>query len=164
MNPFFSVVVPTIGRESLMTVLNALHRQTIDRSAFEVIVVSDGVKLTALSLEAAELLGATVIESPFRKGPGAARNIGAGVALGEWIVFTEDDVQPDNNWLTAASDEIRKSDIDVLEGRTLLPDGTAARHGAAAEGRCHPARAREQLRAVPGAAGHQLALTGRAVQ
>jgi hypothetical protein len=59
-----------------------------------------------------------------RRGPGAARNRGAGEARGTYLAFTEDDCIPQADWLEAAAARI-KSDpkLEVLVGSTVYPDG-----------------------------------------
>jgi len=68
---------------------------------------------------------------PNRRGPGAARNAAARDAKGAWLVFTEDDCTPAPDWLARAATRL-DSNIDVLEGATLLPSGAPVRrrHGA----------------------------------
>jgi glycosyltransferase involved in cell wall biosynthesis len=124
--PLFSVIVPTIGRREIVDLLSALERQTIDREAFEIIIVTDGCVLDDASLHQAANLGANVVAAPDRRGPGAARNLGAACATGTWLAFTEDDVTPSNNWLESASANATET-VDVIEGGTYLPDGTPAR-------------------------------------
>lgn len=77
-------------------------------------------------------MGATAAVSAVRKGPGAARNLGARQATGGVLAFTEDDCIPAPDWLATAVARLeREPDLDVLEGATLLPDGSPARrrHG-----------------------------------
>jgi GT2 family glycosyltransferase len=94
-----SVVMPTHGRRaSLMRVLGALTHQKLDAGAFEVIVVCDGD--VDGSANACRRLAPTLpfnlrILEQDNEGPAAARNRGIEAATGELIVFLDDDVLPD---------------------------------------------------------------------
>jgi len=97
--PIASVVLPTHGRRaSLLRVLNALTEQRIAPGAFEVVVVCDGD--TDGSVAACRVLAPSVpyslrIIEQDSQGPAAARNQGVHAAIGEVIVFLDDDVLPD---------------------------------------------------------------------
>ncbi len=97
--PLASVVMPTHGRRSSLTrVLGTLAQQRPDAGNFEVIVVCDGD--VDGSADACRRLAPSL---PFRLrileqdngGPAAARNRGIDAAIGELIIFLDDDVLPD---------------------------------------------------------------------
>ncbi|MGH7450280.1 MAG: glycosyltransferase family A protein [bacterium] len=87
---------------------------------FEVIVVDDG---SASSLEP--------VVTPFRKqlnltlmkqanaGPAAARNTGAKQAKREFLVFTDNDCQPDPDWLSALGKHLAQTPDRIIGGRTI---------------------------------------------
>ncbi len=90
----YSVVVPVYNggsdfRECLATIKGALSRSS------ELIVVDDGS--TDGSFDVARHIGAKVFSTGGRKGPGAARNIGAQHAQGEYLFFIDADclIKPD---------------------------------------------------------------------
>ncbi len=127
--PLFSVVLPTRGDPTkLSRVLDALSRQTLPRDRFEVLISFDGVAPDAAAAERLARLGARVVESESRRGPGAARNLAARAARGEYLAFTEDDCTPEPDWLERAAARVgREPAIDVLEGETFQPDGSPTR-------------------------------------
>ncbi len=91
---FFSVVVPVYNggsefKECLAAIQGALSPSS------ELIVVDD--HSTDGSLDIARALGAKVFSTGSRSGPGAARNIGAQHARGEYICFIDADcvIKPD---------------------------------------------------------------------
>ncbi len=88
--------------------------QTLDSTNFEVIVSDDGVP-TVEKLIAEKYPWAKWLRGP-RRGPAANRNNGAGVAKGEWLVFTDDDCLPGTGWLLAFNKNVKGN--DVLEGKT----------------------------------------------
>jgi glycosyltransferase involved in cell wall biosynthesis len=123
--PLFSVVVPTRGEPvKLSALFDALEAQTFPAAHREILVVIDGAAPDASLQPRAAALGATLLGTPRRGGPGAARNHGAAAARGEWLAFTEDDVTPASDWLERAAERIaRDPGLDVIEGLTVKPGG-----------------------------------------
>src|SRR5262245_42788481 len=85
----FSVVIPTYNRlEFLISAIESVERQTY--KSFEIIVVDDGS--TDDTLAHLSALGDRVtLLRQMRKGPGAARNMGARHASGAYVAFLDSD-------------------------------------------------------------------------
>jgi len=101
--PAFSVVVPTRDRpERLAQCLEAIAALHAPREGFEVIVVDDGgtKSLASVIAPVRETLRLTFVRQRNR-GPAGARNAGAAQASGPVLVFTDDDCEPEPNWLVA---------------------------------------------------------------
>ncbi len=122
--PLFSVIIPTFNRSTLLReCLKSLETQTFPLNEFEVIVVDDGS-----TDNTREMLAGMV--TPFRLrslhlengGPSFARNAGAGLAQGEYLAFTEDDVIVASDWLSRAKEGLHRHGLDLLEGRTVYQD------------------------------------------
>lgn len=96
MRAFFSVIVPTIGREGLQNCLQKLFEQTYPKELFEVIVVEDGTGSATRQLTAR--YGFTYLWQEHR-GPAAARNLGVKHARGKILAFTDDDCGVPPDWL-----------------------------------------------------------------
>jgi GT2 family glycosyltransferase len=97
--PWISVVVPTCGRPGLLArCLEALERQSLPRSRYEIIVVED--------LD--------------RRGPAAARNRGWRLARAPIVAFTDDDCVPDADWLRRGLEAFEEK-ADVVCGRIAMP-------------------------------------------
>lgn len=101
---FISVVIPTLGRETLKVCLQSLAAQTYPRDLFEVIVVEDG------SRSAEKLVRGFGFRymSQEHRGPAVARNYGARSARGEVLAFTDDDCTVLPNWLEKLADGYRR--------------------------------------------------------
>jgi len=129
MPPLFSVVVPTLGSEAKLAPLIAgLARQTLARERFEVIVVFDGLEPAPAIRSALEAIGARILELETRSGPPIARNRGAKLASGEFLVSADDDIVPEPDWLARAAERIAaEPDLDVIEGLTVKPGGRPVR-------------------------------------
>jgi glycosyltransferase involved in cell wall biosynthesis len=101
MKPKISVVIATWRRPALLErCLKALIDQSLDKSLYEIIVVTDGPDL--MTMRCVQLMRQEVFSLPAlhcislvrKKGPAAARNAGWASARGELIVFTDDDCIP----------------------------------------------------------------------
>jgi GT2 family glycosyltransferase len=100
----WSVIVPTYDRpRQLARCVAALAQLEPPAGGFEVIVVNDGGEEPDAHLRLAAAGVATSIRfvSQAHTGPGAARNYGARVAIGTWMAFTDDDCEPEPDWLRA---------------------------------------------------------------
>ncbi len=98
-----SVIIPTHNRSStLLNTLRALNAQSISVAAFEVIVVDDGC--TDDTVEAV-----LAFQAPFslrllrqpQSGPSAARNLGANRARGAILIFLDDDIEVQPQFVAA---------------------------------------------------------------
>ena len=126
-----SVVVASVRRETrLAFLLDALARQTLPRSRFEVVVVRG--RAPGEPVGPAHAIGATVIDRE-PAGPGALRNAGVGVAQAPLVAFTDDDCRPAPDWLERILEAARRKRGDfVLQGRTEPdPDELGRLHGLA---------------------------------
>jgi GT2 family glycosyltransferase len=123
-----SVVVPTCGRLDLLDrCLDALTRQTLDASHYEVIIVDDEPSHNTLHLVAGwrartALRGPRLvyISNGGTHGPAAARNRGWQVAQASVIAFTDDDTVPATTWLDSGLAEFTDG-VDALCGRIEMP-------------------------------------------
>ena len=117
----FSVVVPTYNRPaSLKTLLEALSQQEYPREGFEVIVVDDGGDGACgpIVQEYENRLNITHLVQE-NAGPGAARNLGAKQAAGQYLAFTDDDCIPAADWLRILSGGLAGSPDAICGGRTI---------------------------------------------
>jgi histidinol-phosphate phosphatase family protein len=127
----FSIVIPTIGRESLYRLLSALEAER--GPAPESVIVVDDRQGRAPALELNSVLPVTVLRSGGR-GPAAARNTGWRATTTRWACFVDDDVVPRPGWLAALAADLRGADaagaagsqavieVPVAEGRPPTDD------------------------------------------
>jgi HAD superfamily hydrolase (TIGR01662 family) len=96
--PLTSVVVPTVGRPSLRTLLEALAGGTVPVPG-PVVVVDDRRDGPDLAADLADigLPDLRVVRSG-GGGPARARNIGWRHTTTPWVSFLDDDVVPDRDW------------------------------------------------------------------
>jgi GT2 family glycosyltransferase len=101
--PDYSIVVPTYRRrDSLARCLRAIEALDFQRDRFELLVVDDGSPTPPADLVATldPRIQARLVCAR-HGGPATARNIGAGLAHGHYLVFTDDDCMPRPDWLLA---------------------------------------------------------------
>ena len=122
MAPEVSVVCSSYNRGSRVAeMLAALELQSLDHSAFEVVIVNDGS--TDDTQEILEKFAANasfalhIVRNPKNLGRSPGRNIGWRAASAPIIAFTDDDCAPDPDWLRAGLDAMR-SGVAVIVGRT----------------------------------------------
>lgn len=111
--PFFSVVIPTYERHALLDRL-ADNLSSQSCRDFEVIVVDQSSEKWP-DRDKTRGFDLLYVHTDL-KGPGFARNTGAGFARGTVIAFVDDDCEPFPDWLEAAETEFRTRDIAGLEG------------------------------------------------
>jgi len=124
--PFVTVVIPTRDRRDLLEKgLLALSRQNYPTHRFEVIVVdnhsSDGTQEMVERVTRDTGLNLMCEQGPNR-GPAPSRNVGARMAKGEILAFTDSDCAPAPGWLRAGVETlVRNPDVGVVSGPVRLP-------------------------------------------
>jgi histidinol-phosphate phosphatase family protein len=116
----FDIVVPTVGRDSLLRLLDALGSGAgplpgrvllVDdrRDRGRPLPVPDGVPVEVVPGRAA--------------GPAAARNLGWRRATAEWVAFLDDDVVPGVAWLAELARDLDglPPDVAASQGRVVVP-------------------------------------------
>lgn len=114
--PRIAVVAPTKSRETrLAFLLEGLAAQSLERDAFEVIVVRDGAPSGSTTPPQEDLNLRFLIQPA--SGPAAARNRGWRATPAPLVAFIDDDCRPAPDWLArllAASD----GPDTIIQGRT----------------------------------------------
>lgn len=96
----FSIIIPTYNRkQQLINCINSIINTTYPKNNFEVIIVNDNStddteeylkKITQRNISYYNNIG---------KGPALARNLGAKMAKGMYLIFIDDDCTIDDNYL-----------------------------------------------------------------
>ncbi len=120
-NPYFSVIIPTYERPAqLSKCLESITRLDYPKNNFEVIVVDDGSKNPPEEIVNSYLDRLNIrLFTQVNAGPAGARNTGAKKAKGEFLAFTDDDCEPDPNWLKAFEAEFKRDPEIFLGGYTI---------------------------------------------
>jgi glycosyltransferase involved in cell wall biosynthesis len=121
-----SIVVPTYRRDDLLRqCLAALEKQRFDAGRYEILIADDSGQPTTRS----------VVENFRRRcrapmryvavgpthGPAAARNAGWRAARGRVIAFTDDDCQPQPDWLREGLQTLDSTGAEAASGRVVVP-------------------------------------------
>lgn len=119
-----SVIIPTCKRNDLLQkCLLQLEpgKQSLSPSVYEVIVSDDSPESEAAALIETGFDWVKYSRGP-QKGPAANRNAGAKAATGTWLVFTDDDCIPDEQWLMGFHKAISENEnVKTFEGK-VIPD------------------------------------------
>jgi histidinol-phosphate phosphatase family protein len=117
----FDVVVPTLGRDSLGRLLDALGSATGPPPG-RVLLVDDRRDRSS-PLLGTDLPDRVEVVAGRAAGPAAARNLGWRRATAEWVAFLDDDVVPSATWLAdlAADLEGLGPDVGGSQGRVVVP-------------------------------------------
>lgn len=122
MTPEISVVVAVRdGAATLPALLDALLRQTLGPSRFEVLVLDDGSTDGTLDLlrQAARRSAHLLAFHQAPHGAAAARNLGLAWARGGLVAFTDSDCVPDPDWLERIALAFREdAGLVAVEGTT----------------------------------------------
>lgn len=117
----FSVIIPTYERPAqLSKCLESITKLDYPKNKFEVIVVDDGSvsppkKLVDSYTDRLDIR----LYTQENAGPAGARNTGAEKANGEFLAFTDDDCEPDPDWLNAFEKEFKRDPEIFLGGYTI---------------------------------------------
>jgi hypothetical protein len=113
-----SIVIPTVGRPSLATLLAALGEAARSPVPVQILVVDDRPQPDAplpVPPYAETLTGRGA-------GPAAARNAGWRAARHPWVVFLDDDVVPQPGWWPALIDDLDgPASIGGVQGAVRVP-------------------------------------------
>ena len=121
--PTFAVVVPTVGRPSLTTLLESLAGSSgplPDR----LVLVDDRRQPAELPAPPHRLAGLVAVRRSGGRGPAAARNVGwrSLHPRYEWVVFLDDDVLVSPDWLERLVVDLRQpAGVAGVQGRIAVP-------------------------------------------
>ena len=118
-----TVVVPTVGRDSLRTLLDALARADGPRPT-GVLVVDDRPTGRPLDLSGlSSAIPGLVQRRSGGGGPARARNVGWRSATTPWVSFLDDDVVPYDDWYHRLADDLAAAGDRVAgsQGRVHVP-------------------------------------------
>jgi histidinol-phosphate phosphatase family protein len=128
MNLSYAIVVPTIGRPELRSLLSSLRAAcTSGPRPLDVVVVDDrrfpeSGRNQPLDLGPDPVAGVRVVRTGGR-GPAAARNAGWRSVRTEWVAFLDDDVVVPERWAVALEQDLAAAGPGVagVQGQIVVP-------------------------------------------
>ena len=112
--PFFSIIIPSYNRAHIINnVLEALQKQSYND--IEIIVVDDGSSDQTKEIITPFLREHKNIKYLYQQNSGvcAARNTGAKIAQGEYLIFLDSDDDVEKDWLNDFYDLLKSNNYDV---------------------------------------------------
>jgi glycosyltransferase involved in cell wall biosynthesis len=122
-DPAVSVVIATRNRAGrLVRALESLRNQTLPPDRFEVVVVDDASEdhtqdVLSMALRRGDL-PLCALRNLENRGAADSRNVGWRAARAPLIAFTDDDCEPERDWLSALVGAHRAHPGALLQGRT----------------------------------------------
>jgi len=118
--PSFDVVVPTVGRPSLVTLLDALTEAAGPRPRRVLVVDDRSDRSQPLAVGHGAIAEALAGKA---KGPAASRNVGWHASVADWVAFVDDDVVPDADWLERLAADLTGAGPEVagVQGNLRVP-------------------------------------------
>ncbi len=125
-----SIVIPTIASGGLIeTCLESLRKRTCYRN-FEIVCVDNIKDETSPWKDWLKSHADCVVEYPAPFNWSKLNNLGAEAALGEYLLFLNDDVEAvDPRWLHALMEHAQRPEVGVVGPRLLYPDGRVQHAG-----------------------------------
>jgi glycosyltransferase involved in cell wall biosynthesis len=118
---FISIVIATRNRSVLLgQTLEALFRQRWPADCLEILVSDNGsTDGTRALVDRAARRGGVPVRYLFVPQPGKSHAVNAALELarGELVAFTDDDVQPDPDWIPALIRAVEETNADFVAGR-----------------------------------------------
>jgi GT2 family glycosyltransferase/SAM-dependent methyltransferase len=127
--PLVSLVIPLYSRPELTRRCLESIRDHTDEVGYEVILVDDGAdEVTKELLE--KVTGARVLADEGNQGYLRSVNRGASVALGQWIVLCNNDIEVTPAWLSAMVDcAVSRNSVGIVAPKFVSPEGELSEAG-----------------------------------
>lgn len=118
-----SIIIPTLNRaSSLATAIKSFVAQNFSVDNFEILVIDNGsIDNTKQIVENAKDNHSHQIHYIYEPEPGSlsGRHRGALEAKGDILIFADDDIQADVDWLQAIEDSFTDPSVQLVGGRNL---------------------------------------------
>lgn len=119
MTPLVSVIIPSVrDSRSLAALLAALRDQAFEEE-YEILLVNDRPELDRRGLEFQSTRGACRVIAGEGRGPARARNLGATQARGTYVLFLDDDVEIDSDYLGGILPDLAAHPGCAVSGRQV---------------------------------------------
>ncbi|GAB4361718.1 MAG: hypothetical protein Kow00128_00770 [Deltaproteobacteria bacterium] len=138
-NPRVSIIIPVYNQLSFTKrCLETLAENTGEEPPWEVVVVDDASTDGTASYLADLADRIVVVRNPVNGGFSRACNTGARTARGEYLVFLNNDTEPQAGWLPPLLAEVEAGRAEICGARLLYPDGTIQHAGVAFNEKSRP--------------------------
>jgi ADP-heptose:LPS heptosyltransferase/GT2 family glycosyltransferase len=125
-----SIVIPTIARGGFLDKCLASLKEKTWYDRFEIVLVDNIADPDSPEKEALKRKADCVVEYPGPFNWSKLNNLGAEAALGDYLLFLNDDVEAiEPRWLHALMEHAQREEVGVVGPRLLYPDGRVQHAG-----------------------------------
>jgi glycosyltransferase involved in cell wall biosynthesis len=118
----FSIIVPSyLDNERTISLVSKLLTLNSSEKIYEIIIV-DNNKKAQISFSVDSRVKVLHCETP---GSYSARNYGVLNSQGNYVIFTDSDCMPDQNWFEKIYTTVLDGNVEVVAGVTKIERGTA---------------------------------------
>lgn len=129
-NPITSIIIPLYNAVELTRKCLAILEDSTDRSLYELIIVDNNSTDNTLQLLAELPDSVKIIHNEKNCGFAKACNQGAAAAKGRYLVFLNNDTEPQRGWLEPMFTMLESdATIGAVGSKLLFPDGTIQHAG-----------------------------------
>jgi glycosyltransferase involved in cell wall biosynthesis len=119
-----SIIIPTLNRATLLELaIKSFCFQNFSPQEFEILVVDNGStdNTKDITVDAINAFPSHQIRYIYEPEPGllSGRHRGALEAKGEILIFVDDDIEADSNWLQAIKESFDDPTVQIVGGRNL---------------------------------------------
>jgi len=119
---YLSVIVPTYNRERMLcNAIDSIINQSLSKDNYEILVIDNNSSDDTKNIVNKYVKETSNLKYLFEPIPGllSGRHKGAKEAKGNILVFTDDDVIADNDWLKAIAETFKDTSVKIVGGRNL---------------------------------------------
>lgn len=119
-----TVIIPTLNRpKNVLNLIGNLQKQSLDKKFYRVLLIDNGSDATYYNEIKQGTSGLYNVELHQTKRPGlhAARHLGVELSQSNNLVFCDDDILPNRNWLSCVVEVLNDKNIGMIAS-DVMPD------------------------------------------
>ncbi|PSR28947.1 MAG: hypothetical protein C7B47_03075 [Sulfobacillus thermosulfidooxidans] len=129
-HPLISVIIPQYRKPELtIQCIKSLQKWLIPSRNIEVIVVDDASPDDSAFIVSQACPNVRVVKNPKNYGFAKTCNHGASIAMGEWLIFLNNDTISTMDWISPMLQAAMQPNVGLVGAKLLFPNGTIQHAG-----------------------------------